>query len=397
MLAKKAPQLERMLNTFGWRCSRTTGVSVQRVASALGKPLLYRYGRFKHQVLLPAFAAVQAAKACVRSTGTGILPTKSGRPPATGSAVSRAEPRGGSRGSRAAPPSRSSRPLQHPPDASSRRPSARCARRSTPSGNSASTTTRRQVRTCFHSRASRREDPRVRVSRGTKKDGISSAPQRGARQARGSTSRSSTHDDALTPDALSRWLSPSRNRRGHPLFRRGQARPFRRRFDPSSSPNWSPELMLRHCIRATSRLQAGPRRDGRRLTAGVRGPSQDYDYGSAWFERTDRRQRAARALPLAPRSGPLHRHLEQVLRARAIPPRIGEALVRRGIEGAVEDGPCRPRSASSGRSAKSRSSRSLSRRATGSTCSPAPSRGSRSTPTTATSKSSSSTTAASRR
>jgi GT2 family glycosyltransferase len=344
MLAKKDAQLERIVNTFGWRMLSHYGRFKYGVLlPALGKPLLYRYGRFKHRVLLPALDAVTGRKRAPAAPAPGEVTYEEWT-----AACER---------------------VRYDPGRAARRV-ARLARRPlvsviTPVYNTPPDVLDAAIRSvraqlypewelCLHDDASpnanvlpslqrhAREDPRIRVSRSTKNAGISSALNGALSQARGEYVAFLDHDDALTPDALLE-MAVAIDETGADILYSDEDKldPSGRRFDPFFKPGWSPDLML--SLMYTCHLTVC-RRDLVEAVGGFRPGfegSQDYDL---WLRMTERTEKIAhvplvlyhwRQVPGSTAVDTANKSYAHERSRRA----IGEALARRGVDGVVEDGP----------------------------------------------------------
>ncbi len=335
VLAEKDAQLQRILNTLGWR-------------------LLSTYGRFKYGVLLPALEKL-------RRRSPGELPAIAGAPVAS---LARAR-REISYGEWAS----ATEAVRYDPVRARRREEAMKARPTisviTPVYDTSAEVLEAAIRSvreqyypdwelCLYDDASpsphvrpilewhAAEDPRIKVGFGVENEGISGAANGALAMATGEYVALLDHDDALTPDALLEMAAAIADTGAEILYSDEDKYDARgRRHDPFFKPDWSPDLFLSimyACHLTVMRRELVERVGGFRK--GFEG-SQDYDLWLRATEQTDRihhvpmilyhwRQVAGSTAVDVGNKGYAH---ERSKRA------IAEALTRRGIAGTVGDGP----------------------------------------------------------
>ncbi len=334
ILAEKDAQLQRIVNTFGWR-------------------VLSRYGRFKYGVLLPALDAMRRRRR--NGEAPEALPANEATP--SRHEVSYAEW------------ARACEAIRYDPDRAARRVAALAARPKIsvvtpvydtpePVLDAAIRSVREQLypewELCLYDDASpsshvrpildrhAAEDPRVRVGFGAKNSGISGALNGALALASGEYVAFLDHDDALTPDALLEMACAIGVSGADILYSDEDKYDTRgRRHDPFFKPDWSPDLFLSimyTCHLTVMRRELVERAGGYR--SGFEG-SQDYDLWLRATELTEKIEHVPMVLY----------HWRQIAGSTAIDVSnkgyahdrskraIGEALGRRGIAGTVGDGP----------------------------------------------------------
>jgi GT2 family glycosyltransferase len=345
-LAGKNAQLQRILDTTGWRLLQRYGRFKYGVLKPLlGKSLLYRYGRLKHNVVFPMLERAGMRQRDAVPSGGEITydqwvsiceavrydPARAGRRIARLSQLSR-------------------RPLVSVV---------------TPVYNTAEEildATIRSVRAqlypdwelCLHDDASTlphvravlerhaAEDSRVRVSFGTKNSGISAASNAALAVARGEYVALLDHDDIITPDALLEMVETIEATGAELLYSdEDKLDPRGRRTDPFFKPDWSPDFLLsiNYCCHLTVAKRELVEAVGG-FREGFEG-SQDYDL---WLRLSERTEKIAhvpmvlyhwRQVPGSTAVDASNKNFAHERSRRA----IGEALERRGGRGRVEDGP----------------------------------------------------------
>lgn len=337
ILAEKDAQLQRILNTVGWR-------------------VLSRYGRFKYGVLKPALAAMRRK----RGEPAALLGGAS-----TGEPVGTAARRDVSYAEWAA----ACEAVRYDPARAARRVSALASRPKisviTPVYDTPEVVLEAAIRSvreqyypdwelCLYDDASpsahvRRalerhaaEEPRIRVAFGEKNAGISAGLDGALALATGEYVAFLDHDDALTPDALLEMACAIGETGAEILYSDEDKYDARgRRHDPFFKPDWSPDLFLSimyTCHLTVMRRDLVARAGGFRR--GFEG-SQDYDL---WLRATELSERVVH-VPMV-----LY-HWRQIAGSTAVDVgnkgyahersrrAIAEALSRRGVAGTVGDGP----------------------------------------------------------
>lgn len=335
ILAEKDAQLQRILNTLGWR-------------------LLSKYGRFKYGVLVPALEKL-------RRRAPGELPAIAGAPVASFARAAReityAEWAAATEAVRSDPVRASRRVAQL-----GSRPTISVI---TPVYDTPADVLEAAIRSvrgqfypdwelCLYDDASpspvvrtilerhAAEDPRIRVAFGAGNRGISGAANGALALATGGYVAFLDHDDALTPDALLEMAAAIADTGADVLYSDEDKYDARgRRHDPFFKPDWSPDLFL--SIMYTCHLTV-MRRDLVERIGGFREGfegSQDYDL---WLRATEVAEKIHH-VPMV-----LY-HWRQVAGSTAVDVgnkgyaherskrAIAEALSRRGIAGTVGDGP----------------------------------------------------------
>ena len=331
ILAEKDAQLQRILNTLGWR-------------------VLSRYGRFKHGILLPALDTLRGR----RRAGAPAL-----------AAAGTADVREVTYEEWA----RACEAVRYDAERAARRVARLAARPRisvvTPVYDTPVEVLEAAIRSvrdqlypewelCLHDDASpsphvrtilerhAAEDPRVKVRFGERNGGISAALNGALSLATGDYVAFLDHDDALTPDALLEMACEIERTGADVLYSDEDKYDSRgRRHDAFFKPDWSPDLFL--SIMYTCHLTV-MRRDLVERVGGFREGfegSQDYDLWLRATELTDRiahvpmvlyhwRQIAGSTAADIGNKGYAH---ERSKRA------IGEAVRRRGLDATVGDGP----------------------------------------------------------
>ncbi|HQR39986.1 MAG TPA: glycosyltransferase family 2 protein [Blastocatellia bacterium] len=329
ILSEKNAQLERILNTLGWR-------------------LLSKYGRFKHGVLLPLLQKFRRTQPSVGAISAG--------PPPVRAAMTYAEW------------AKACEAIRYDPERAARRV-ALLERRPkisviTPVYNTPADVLEATIRSvrrqyypdwelCLFDDASREphirkmlaraaaDDPRIVVSCGLENAGISEALNGALGLASGEYVAFLDHDDEITPDALLEMATAIARTDADILYSDEDKYDARgRRHDPFFKPDWSPDLFLSlmyTCHLTVMRADLVRRLGGFRL--GFEG-SQDYDL---WLRATEETERIVH-VPM------ILYHWRQLEGSTAVDVSnksyahdrskraITEALERRGIAGTVGDG-----------------------------------------------------------
>lgn len=335
VLAEKDAQLQRILNTLGWR-------------------LLSTYGRFKYGVLLPALERLRRR-------------TRAELPPAEGTPV--ASLARAARTISYAEWATATEAIRYDPIRARRRIDSMASRPVisviTPVYDTSAEVLEAAIRSvrgqyyrdwelCLYDDASpsahvrpilerhAAEEPRIKVGFGEENLGISGAANCALALATGDYVAFLDHDDAITHDALLEMAAAIGETGAEILYSDEDKYDVRgRRHDPFFKPDWSPDLFLSimyACHLTVMRRDLVERIGGFR--AGFEG-SQDYDLWLRATELTDRihhvpmvlyhwRQVAGSTAVDVGNKGYAH---ERSKRA------IAEALERRGIAGTVGDGP----------------------------------------------------------